>query len=416
MRRLAIVSLSLPFLIAGQAAADPDVIHNDKPFANATGTSSTHSTLGDIDLTQGFFLPLGTNDRTCATCHIPSDNWSFSASTAQKLFNDTDGFAALFQFDGQNVAGADLSTLEKRRDASSLMISKGLTRFNLELPLGAEFEIIDAEGTYGNPVDATHLVVYRRPLATANFGAMTTSLWDGRGNTISGATTPFEIVSAIFVGGTVLHGEGVEPSSTVADAGATFMFSLANAQRVDDIAGKLDLQGALGGAENHSNDPLSGPPGFDIFDAWATTPSASRQQVARGQEIFNARVFPNGGRCAGCHSVSNQGNNANGTLFNVGIADASRRTPDIPLYTLQNLSTGDIVQSSDPGLAITTGNWSDIGRFKVPTLRGLAGRAPYFHNGFAEDLEAVVDFYDARFNIGLTDDEKADLVAFLRAL
>ena len=63
-----------------------------------------------------------------------------------------------------------------------------------------------------------------------------------------------------------------------------------------------------------------------------------------------------------------------------------------------------------------TGKWSDIGKFKGPILRGLAARAPYFHNGSAATLEEAVEFYDTRFNIGLTAQEKADLVAFLRAL
>jgi len=43
-------------------------------------------------------------------------------------------------------------------------------------------------------------------------------------------------------------------------------------------------------------------------------------------------------------------------------------------------------------------------------------RAPYFHNGFAADFDAVVDFYNQRFGIGLTEHEKSDLVAFLRTL
>ena len=63
-----------------------------------------------------------------------------------------------------------------------------------------------------------------------------------------------------------------------------------------------------------------------------------------------------------------------------------------------------------------TGKWRDIGKFKGPVLRGLAARAPYFHNGAAATLEDVVDFYNTRFAIGLTAREKADLVAFLRAL
>jgi cytochrome c peroxidase len=49
-------------------------------------------------------------------------------------------------------------------------------------------------------------------------------------------------------------------------------------------------------------------------------------------------------------------------------------------------------------------------------LPGLATRAPHFHNGMAADLAALVDFYDARFAIDLTAQEKSDLLAFLRAL
>ena len=88
----------------------------------------------------------------------------------------------------------------------------------------------------------------------------------------------------------------------------------------------------------------------------------------------------------------------------------------MPLYTLQNKNTGEIKVTTDPGRALITGKWKDIGRFKGPILRGLAARAPYFHNGFAKDLEAVIDFYDERFGIGFTEQEKADLLAFLKTL
>jgi len=63
-----------------------------------------------------------------------------------------------------------------------------------------------------------------------------------------------------------------------------------------------------------------------------------------------------------------------------------------------------------------TGRWKDIGRFKGPILRGLTGRAPYFHNGAAATLRDVVNFYDGRFALGLSEQQKADLVAFLRSL
>jgi len=63
-----------------------------------------------------------------------------------------------------------------------------------------------------------------------------------------------------------------------------------------------------------------------------------------------------------------------------------------------------------------TGRCEDVGRFKVPTLRALAARAPYFHNGSAATLEDVVEYYDRRFSIGFTASERTDLIAFLRAL
>jgi cytochrome c peroxidase len=74
------------------------------------------------------------------------------------------------------------------------------------------------------------------------------------------------------------------------------------------------------------------------------------------------------------------------------------------------------VTVSDPGRALVTGKCTDIGKFKVPGMRGLAARAPYFHNGSAATLLDVVNFYDQRFNMALTDEEKADLVAFMNTL
>jgi len=88
----------------------------------------------------------------------------------------------------------------------------------------------------------------------------------------------------------------------------------------------------------------------------------------------------------------------------------------MPVYTLRHKMTGTIKLVTDPGRALITGKWKDVGRFKGPILRGLAGRAPYFHNGSAATLLDAVNFYDVRFGLGLTNQQKADLVAFLRAL
>ena len=122
------------------------------------------------------------------------------------------------------------------------------------------------------------------------------------------------------------------------------------------------------------------------------------------------------GTCTTCHDTPDSGSHSIPAPLDIGLTDASRRTPDLPLYTLRNKQTGLTVETTDPGRALITGKWSDIGKFKGPVLRGLAARAPYFHNGSAADLGAVVDFYDQRFGIGFTEHEKADLIAFLRAL
>jgi hypothetical protein len=162
--------------------------------------------------------------------------------------------------------------------------------------------------------------------------------------------------------------------------------------------------------------------------------AAARRSVARGQAIFNTHPIAIAGvsgindeaafgkpavlmgTCTSCHNTPNGGNHSVVAPLNIGISDAARRASDMPLYTLRNKTTGETVQTTDPGRAMISGKWAHIGRFKGPMLRNLAIRGPYFHNGMATDLDAVVDFYDTRFHIGFSRQDKADLVAFLRSL
>src|SRR5207253_10670027 len=89
---------------------------------------------------------------------------------------------------------------------------------------------------------------------------------------------------------------------------------------------------------------------------------------------------------------------------------------DLPLITLRNEDNGTVLQTTDPGRAMITGKWADVGKLKGPILRGLASRAPFFHNGSADTLADVVNFYNLRFGIGLSAQDQADLVAFLSSL
>ena len=70
----------------------------------------------------------------------------------------------------------------------------------------------------------------------------------------------------------------------------------------------------------------------------------------------------------------------------------------------------------DLGRGMVTGKCSDVGKLKGPILRGLAARAPYFHNGSAATLHDVIEFYNQRFALNLTERQKNDLVAFLKTL
>ena len=72
--------------------------------------------------------------------------------------------------------------------------------------------------------------------------------------------------------------------------------------------------------------------------------------------------------------------------------------------------------TTDLGQALIDGKFDHVGKIKGPILRGLAGRAPYFHNGSAATLLDAVNFYDTRFNLNLTEQQKNDLVAFLKTL
>ena len=112
------------------------------------------------------------------------------------------------------------------------------------------------------------------------------------------------------------------------------------------------------------------------------------------------------------------GTNVNDTLFDIRTASEQARTSDLPLYTFRHRTDENVLprKLTDAGRGQVTGAWGDLGKFKTPTLRALAARAPYFHNGIATTLEDVVRHYENHFGFVFTDEERADLVAFLNAL
>jgi hypothetical protein len=217
--------------------------------------------------------------------------------------------------------------------------------------------------------------------------------------------------------------QGAPPAAATVEAIVEYEEGLAFAQQAMFGIGLLTTCGATGGPENLSAEmPVNAR--FDLYDAWVNLIPGScgsaaadkkRAQVARGQELFNS---PNaGGRsCRGCHNAANNGSNINGTLFDVGASRPQFRQAGMPLYTVRNKTTLEVRQTTDPGRALRSGLWADMDRFKTPSLRGIAARAPYFHNGISATLEDVVTHYQVALGFVFTPQQKADLVAFMKAL
>jgi len=467
---IALAGLSL---VSTLGLADEAGMPNMLPFPNPTGFAATFSTTGKVDLQGPFFQSFGTNGRSCGSCHQPSDGWTVTPAHLQARFDATGGTDPVFRtVDGSNAPNLDVSTEEARRSAYSMLLSKGLIRVGIGIPTfpGVEFELAAVDDPYGY-ASASQLSLFRRPLPATNLKFLSTVMWDGRetfkdassSNCVIGTTNCFATIHFDLAdqsnSATLGHAQAATAlTDAQREAIVAFESTLFTAQLHDDAAGPRGARGALGGADYLSaqtfyfgiNDPISGDyrtrspfdaTVFRIYDAWARQPGngggepesrvAARAAVVRGQALFNTRpisiigvkglnddlgkgLIP--GTCTTCHDSPNAGDHSIPAPLDIGLTDASRRTPDLPLYTLRNIATQETIQTSDPGRALLTGKWKDIGRFKGPVLRGLAARAPYFHNGSAADLPAVIDFYDTRFNLGLTDQEKSDLVAFLRTL
>jgi hypothetical protein len=455
------VTLVMAAIVAAIATAYASSAMPDRTgaltFPNPSGVVGTVG-MGETDADNPFFQELGTNGRSCVTCHRPAQGWNITPAELRDRFDRTSGLDPIFRTnDGSNCENADVSTLRKRRQAFSLLLEKALIRVPLLVPAPAEFEIVAVDDPYRCGAPLTSASMYRRPLPSANLRFLSAVMWDGRASK-PGQAIRDGLISQV-VDAVTGHAQGAPPPAAQIQSIVNFELGLFATQVVDRSAGSLvegvvrSGPGTLGRALFciGINDPLDmrpmmpgacaassgglNPFVFTLFRGWTDAASPRRQAIARGEAIFNTRQFViddvpglNGhledpvrrpiqnGTCSICHDTPNAGNHSVPMALNIGVSDASRRTPDLPLYTLRRRATGETVQTTDPGRAMVTGKWNDIGKFKGPVLRALAARPPYFHDGSAATLADVIRFYDTRFQARFTEREKADLLAFLKAL
>ena len=430
-----------------------------------------------------FFQQLGTNGRSCSTCHVAGQAFGISAEKARERFARTAGLDPLFApVDGANCATA----VPGDRPGHSLILGSGLIRISLPVPTAAEFTISVVHDPYGcalQPDPATSqtmISVYRRPLPTANLSFLSAVMFDGR-ETVMPLTDSSTFLANLTadlqhqaIDATMGHAQATQPptAAQLADI-VNFELGLYTAQWFDRSAGALNAGGAKAGPWALSkelyypgiNDSLGGDPSGAPFDELAMTlfgpwssyrGAAARSAIAAGEKLFNSAPMqitnvrglndntaigsPASfvGHCTSCHDTPNVGDHSLPLPLDIGTVHAvlpSMETdpaiaaglaqldmPDLPVYLISGcpnpFAAGEPVSfyTSDPGKALLTGKCADLNRTKGPVLRGLAARAPYFHNGAASSLDKLVNFYNERFAMNLSELQKRQLVAFLNSL
>ncbi|MEO8098242.1 MAG: hypothetical protein ABI811_11125 [Acidobacteriota bacterium] len=186
-------------------------------------------------------------------------------------------------------------------------------------------------------------------------------------------------------------------------------------------------------------------PVFEFFNTWKEA-GHYKASIARGADLFMNRQFwlrdaahinsiglgnPLKRTCATCHNAQMTGQDLSAGWVDVGTTNFPTWTQpatwtessELPVFKITCSKDADphpylgrVIYTTDPGRALISGRCVDVGSIVMQQLRGLSARAPYFANGSARNLREVVDFYDRRFDMKLSETEKDDLVNFLGVL
>jgi hypothetical protein len=419
-----------------------------KDFEDSSGQIRLLNKAGEVDTKDHpFFTPLGSNGRACVTCHQPTSAMSLSVDVIRSRWAETDGRDALFAaVDGSNCPdipqGPDLS-VDKRAEAHSLLLDRGLFRIALPWPpvnaagkpVKPDFQIEVVRDPTGCNKNHASISVYRRPRVVANMQYIAmpaggTLMSDGREPTLQSQATSaaltHEQASAAPTPAQLTRIEDFERQLFVAqqfninggllvEPGGPPLLGADNLARGVSGAGAVPATGNLAGS----------------FDPWRNLDSpnlavrqrAFRGSVLRGVDLFASRQFRladgTQATCATCHRPGIN------RVIDIGTTNlpTAKESPELPLFHITcdasappHPQLGRSFLTQDPGRALITGKCADVGSIVMQQFRGLIARAPYFVNGSAADLTELVDFYDRRFKIGLTDKDKQDLASFLSIL
>ena len=330
----------------------------------------------------------------------------------------------------------------------------------------------NGSGAYGLKARDPSVSVYRRPRPVANLKYLTAVGFEY--DPKQGLPLPRDVETGRLLSGNLMaDNRAVTLEIQARDAALThleytkdlapkqlarivaFETRLHTAQQRSETGGAVDAGGAEGGPGLLANSTPgqlgsdNGRPVWSEFAVWEKpgaddanlTPAqrAWRASVARGARLFRERTFlitdsaginspmgfgnPVRNSCVFCHNMSQMGNDVAPGQVDLGTTTQPFADPQpwLPLFRITCLKDphphyGRVIQTHDPGFALTTGHCADVGKITLQSMRGLAARAPYFSNGTAKDLRAVVDYYERRYTIGYSEQDKEDLVHLMEAL
>jgi cytochrome c peroxidase len=406
-----------------------------------------------------FFTDIGPNGRACVTCHQPSNAMGLAVSQLRQQWKDSDGRDPVFAA----IDGSNCPTLPQReRNSHSLLLNRGLFRIYLPIPANAEFKIEVVHDPTGCNTDSNlglasphpTISVFRRPRVVGNLKYVVAS--DGAFK----LNAPTAAALAADGRDRTLAQQAADAMHAHEQAGRTltkaelqqildFESQVFTAQTSDNIGGDLtEVDGPLGAwslGYGRLKPAEKNKPIFLEANYWKSATSGNagptprnqfRESVARGNAIFTSRTFQiagvhgfsqtvSTGTCASCHDAPGVGSNLAQHAMDVGttIISSPDSVADLPVFKLTcnanaapHPTAGRVIYTTDPGLALTTGRCADAGSIVMQQFRGLSARAPYFSNGSARTLRDVVDFYDTRFNMQLSETDKQDLTNFLSVL
>ena len=369
--------------------------HSGPAFGMAAGQGTTTAPGQDEGRRLFRKETFGGNGRTCETCHSPGTGTLSPEQVQERLANDPND--PLFRHDGLDDGFSGTSRITEH------------ATIRIQLPLPPNVRIA------GDP-SATSVVLLRGIPSTINTPALDPSslMYDLRARTLEE-----QALGAIHD-----HAQNtIEP--TVEE-----LALIANFQRTDKRFFSSDALEAFA---------LGGPP--------PVLPEGQTESQKRGRLMFVDSEFQPGstkGICALCHSgpMLNRTNRfipatglgpPNTRFMDIGVS--SRNILNLPVYTfLVDNGLGNVraVTTPDPGVILTNPRLPDMppvtvrhpafftNMFKIPSLWNVRATAPYFHDNHAKTLEDVANFYESFFQengmVALTEQDKKDLVAFLKLL